>query len=103
MRGWVESLRSAFPVPETCPNCGADVPPNELSCPDCGADESTGWNERAKSQNLGLPDDEFDHDQFVKEEFGAKRDSAAKTTGVSWFWWVVALLVAGGFAVVLLR
>ena len=24
-------------APETCPNCGADVPRGALACPECGA------------------------------------------------------------------
>ena len=81
-------------APETCPNCGADVPPKARACPECGADEKTGWSERAAAQRLGLPDDEFDYDEFVKEEFGGPKRHARPRIG--WFWWVVAvgLLVA---------
>jgi len=81
-------------APEICPNCGAEVPPKARACPECGADEQTGWSERAAAQRLGLPDDEFDYDEFVKEEFtGAKQP---KRPPVGWFWWVVAvaLLIA---------
>ncbi len=76
--------------PEICPNCGADVPRHAKACPECGADETTGCSEKAYVDNLGLPDDEFDYGNFVKEEFGA---GSAKPHGVGWFWWVVALLV----------
>ena len=41
-------------TPETCPNCGAEVPPRAKSCPECGADEATGWNDRATEQRLGV-------------------------------------------------
>lgn len=85
-------------APESCPNCGAEVPRHALACPGCGADESTGWNERAKSQSLDLPDDEFDYDEFVKEEFGAKQSASAKPSGLAWVWWVVAIVVASAFA-----
>ncbi len=88
-------------APDTCPNCGADVPLKALACPDCGADESTGWNDRAKSQNLALPDDEFDYDEFVKEEVGSGKASPAKTGGVRWFWWAVALVLAAVWLVFL--
>lgn len=87
--------------PETCPNCGADVPRAALACPECGADERTGWNDRADSQRtadrLGIPDDEFDYDEFVKEEFGERKESGAKAKGVSWLWWAVAVLLALAF------
>jgi RNA polymerase subunit RPABC4/transcription elongation factor Spt4 len=58
-------------TPETCPNCGADVPRGARSCPDCGADEQTGWSERADADRLGISDpDDFDHGEFVRREFG---------------------------------
>jgi hypothetical protein len=77
-------------APEVCPNCGAEVPCNAKACPECGSDEKTGWSETAYASNLGLPDEEFDYKEFVKEEFGTRR---AKPHGISWFWWVVALLL----------
>ena len=81
-------------APEICPNCGAEVPPKARACPECGADEQTGWSERAAAQRLGLPDDEFDYDEFVEEEFGQKK--AAARPPIGWLWWVVAvgLLIA---------
>ena len=77
--------------PDVCPNCGAEVPPNAKVCPECGSDETTGWSEKAHADNLGLPDEEFDYNKFVKEEFGSGQN---KPHGVSWFWWVVAVLLA---------
>ena len=77
--------------PESCPNCGANVPRNARACPECGADENTGWSETAYASRLGLSDeDEFDHDEFVKNEFG---DAERKPRGISWFWWFTALLL----------
>ena len=88
-------------APETCPNCGADVPRRALACPECGADERTGWNHRADSQRtadrLGIPDDDFDYNEFVKEEFGDQLEHRAKTKGVSWLWWAVAVGLVLGF------
>jgi hypothetical protein len=77
--------------PEVCPNCGAEVPRNAKACPGCGSDEKTGWSETAYASGLGLPDEEFDYDKFAKEEFGS---SQAKPRGISWFWWLIALLAA---------
>jgi hypothetical protein len=77
--------------PEVCPNCGAEVPRNAKACPECGSDEKTGWSETAYAANLGLPDEEFDYDEFVKEEFDAGR---ARPRGIGWLWWVIALLAA---------
>ncbi len=77
--------------PEICPNCGALVPENAFACPECGADEETGWNERATVQRLGLPDDEFDYDGYIDEEFGTEKANVLKVEGISWFWWAVAI------------
>jgi uncharacterized membrane protein YvbJ len=75
-------------APETCPNCGADVPPKARACPECGADEQTGWSEAARTDGLDLPDENFDYNDFVKREFGEK---SPLPRGIRWFWWVVAL------------
>jgi hypothetical protein len=77
-------------APDSCPNCGADVPLNSTACPECGSDEKTGWSDTAYAGRLGLPDDEFDHYEFVKREFPSH---AAKPRGVRWIWWVTALLL----------
>ncbi|MGA9451172.1 MAG: zinc-ribbon domain-containing protein [Verrucomicrobiia bacterium] len=79
--------------PEICPNCGAEVPPDAKACPECGSDEQTGWSEKAHADNLGLPDEEFDYDKFVKEEFGPT-PSRTKPRGISWLWWIIALVIA---------
>lgn len=77
-------------APENCPHCGADVPRYAKACPACGADEATGWSESAHAENLGLPDDNFDYEKFVSEEFGSGR---AKPRGIHWVWWLTALLL----------
>ena len=79
--------------PEICPNCGAEVPPNDKVCPECGSDETTGWSETAYASGLGLTDEEFDYDKFVKEEFGGER----KPRGIHWLWWLTALLLVLAF------
>ena len=87
-------------TPETCPNCGADVPRNAKVCPECGSDEKTGWSETAYAGKLGLPDEGFDYDNFVKEEIGSGR---TKPRGISWLWRLVALLLVGLFLYSFLR
>ncbi len=81
-------------APETCPNCGTDVPPNARACPGCGSDESTGWSEHAHTQSLDLPGEEFDYDEFVGREFGGKE---RRPGGLHWIWWVTALVLLGAF------
>jgi predicted nucleic acid-binding Zn ribbon protein len=82
--------------PEYCPNCGAEVPPKAKACPECGSDDTTGWSERAVGQRLNLPDDEFDYDEFVKDEFGEQKKEI-RPRGVSWFWWLVAIIAIASF------
>jgi len=87
-------------TPEICPNCGAEVPPNAKACPECGSDEQTGWSEETKADGLDLPEENFDYGDFVKREFGAKK---ALPHGISWFWWVVAILVFAAFVFLWVR
>jgi len=75
-------------TPEECPNCGAEVPPRSRSCPECGADETTGWNDDATAQRLGIPTEGFDYEAFVEEEFGKPR-----RTGLAWYWKVTGAVL----------
>jgi hypothetical protein len=77
-------------TPEICPNCGELVPAKAKSCPGCGADEKTGWSDSAHAESLGIPDENFDYDEFVKAEFG----TSPKPRGIHWFWWLTALVLA---------
>jgi hypothetical protein len=78
-------------TPEYCPTCGAEVPPKARACPECGSDEQTGWSDRAHADRLGLPDEEFDYDEFAQREFGGR---PLRRRGPRWLWWLVALAVA---------
>lgn len=82
-------------APETCPNCGADVPRGAKACPACGSDESTGWSDVARYGGLDLPDDQFNYDDYVKREF-ASAGKPSPPRGVSWFWWGVAVALLIG-------
>jgi hypothetical protein len=79
-------------APETCPNCGADVPRNARACPECGSDEQTGWAEDGQDTQIDLPEENFDYDEYVKREFGAKKHVPH---GLHWIWWVAGLLLLG--------
>jgi hypothetical protein len=82
--------------PETCPNCGADVPRGATACPACGSDESTGWSDEARYDGLDLPEEKFDYDDFVKREFSGDRQPAPPR-GIRWFWWLMAIAVLAVF------
>ena len=88
--------------PETCPNCGAEVPRNAKACPECGSDEQTGWSEEARYDGLDLPDENFDYDKFVKEELSDEKASPVPR-GIHWFWWLVAVGLVVGLALFLFR
>ena len=65
--------------PKICPVCGEDVPRNARACPECGADEKSGWKPDAHIQDgLDLPDQEFNYQDFVREEFGGSSEKSRK-------------------------
>ncbi len=77
-------------TPKVCPVCGEDVPSGALACPECGADHNSGWRKDAASSDaLGLPDEDFDYDEFVRQEFG----SSLKPAGMKTIWWITAILI----------
>ena len=76
-------------TPEVCPTCGAEVPPRAKACPECGADERTGWSDEADADNVGLPEDSFDYDEFVEREFKGK----TPVRPFQWVWAAVALIL----------
>jgi len=83
------------PAPEICPVCGEDVPRDALACPECGADYNSGWKDDAMVYDgLDVPDDSFDYDEFVKEEFQASRKP-----GIKLVWWITGILVLVAFVV----
>jgi hypothetical protein len=82
--------RIKLKTPDVCPVCGEDVPSAALACPECGADHNSGWRQGADTYDgLDLPADDFDHDEFVRREFG----SALKPAGMKTLWWITAILI----------
>jgi hypothetical protein len=79
--------------PDVCPNCGEVVPENAKSCPECGSCEETGWSDDAKADQLGIPSDSFDYDEYVKREFEGENPKR-KFGGV---WIVTAIVLLGLF------
>jgi hypothetical protein len=77
-----------------CPHCGAQVPAKARACPACGSCDQTGWSEEADGGGLGLPDEEFNYEDYVRREFGP---APARPRGISRFWWIVALILLAGF------
>ena len=76
--------------PEMCPVCGEGVPRNALACPECGADYESGWREDAETYDaVDLPDEDFNYDEFVRQEFG----SSLKLGAIKTMWWITAVVV----------
>lgn len=66
------------------------MPRNALACPECGADHEGGWKEDSEVYDgLDLPAEDFDYDEFVKEEFG----DGPKSHGIKPIWWITALVL----------
>jgi hypothetical protein len=69
--------------------CGEDVPRNALACPECGADHASGWREDTEVYDaVDLPDEDFNYDEFIKQEFGSSPRFAIKKN-----WWITAILL----------
>ena len=82
-------MRNKLRPPKVCPVCGEDVPPIALACPECGADHRSGWQENTETYDgVDLPDDDFNYEEFVRQEFGSSRRPAIKR-----FWWITAILL----------
>ncbi len=86
--------------PFLCPVCGDEVSPNARACPGCGACDKSGWRAASLDEDgLDLPDEDFDYNRFVAEEFGG----APKKTVPQWFWTVIAAVLLLAFAVMVFR
>ena len=82
-------MKSRLKPPKRCPVCGENVPPAALACPECGADHNSGWQENADVYGaVDLPDEDFDYQEFVKQEFGSSHKPAIKRV-----WWITALIL----------
>jgi hypothetical protein len=84
-------------TPETCPNCGEELPRRAVVCPACGSDEKTGWSEDAYASSLDLPEEEFDYDKFVEKEFGSEKKKLP--THIRPIWFITAILILISFAI----
>lgn len=88
-------MSNTFP----CQVCGASVKAEALVCPSCGACEKSGLTgDGDANAGLGLPDDAFDYDAFLHEEFGEKRIKSKKDTIIG----IVAVVLIIVFALVYL-
>lgn len=93
--GFVFSVPMAEALTYICPFCDREVRVGK-PCPGC-AKKSAGkpkpakksWASEPTEDGLGLPDDDFDYDEFVAREFGK---SPHKQLGVKWYWWLLGVI-----------
>jgi hypothetical protein len=52
------------------------------------------------TDELDLPEESFDYNEFVHREFGKKTPAAF---GIRWFWWAVAVLLLIAFSLLYFR
>jgi hypothetical protein len=89
-----------------CPDCGAEVKVGARRCPGCGPARRRrprrhrrrrSWQQDPTHDGLGLPDDDFDYDEFVAREFGEGRGKPP----IRRLWWLTALLLVAGIVALL--
>jgi len=59
-----------FSPPGDCPVCGSFVARGSYACPNCSADDKSGWKDDDTHNGLDLPDQDFNYDEFLENEFG---------------------------------
>lgn len=86
---------------ETCPNCGAEIPERSIACPDCGSCDETGWKDESYDQSLGLVEEEFDYEEFIRNEF-SKSPNQTFTKNKSLTYSIVTILITISLILILL-
>lgn len=76
-------------TPDICPQCGAVVSENAKVCSECGSCEETGWSDKAQAERLGIPDESFNYEDYVKEEFGDESSGHKR----SYLWPIIAVVL----------
>ena len=93
-------MSATFKPPGQCPSCGEWVPRKAAACDCCGACELSGWKGDAGIYDgLDLPEDDFDYDEFIANEFG---EGKPKKPAIPHLWWWVAVVLVVAMAYPLL-
>lgn len=73
-----------------CPECGAEVRVGSKGCSKCASERATkSWEQDETYDGLDLPEEEFNYQDFIDEEFG----SGKKRAKIEWFWWAIAVVL----------
>jgi len=85
-----------------CPDCGAEVRVGSRGCARCASDRATKawddhkpWEQDEAYDGVDLPDENFDYEEFVDQEFGGRQ----RRSRHEWFWWAVAVVLLVSLAV----
>ena len=63
--------------------------------------EKRRWSDEAYASGLDLPEEEFNYDKFVENEFG--QEKKIKPQGIHWLWWIVGIALIASFLFVWFR
>lgn len=89
-----------------CPTCAHPLSPNARSCGRCGTRrEGATWLTPGSADGLGIDDEPFDYEDFIRREFGEGGRAGNWFTRMSAkerFWWVVAVVLLAAFVVMVL-
>ena len=89
-----------------CPTCAHPLSPNARSCGRCGTRrEGATWLTPGSADGLGIDDEPFDYDDFIRREFGegGRADNwFTRMSAKERFWWVVAVVLLAAFVVMVL-
>lgn len=89
-----------------CPTCAHPLSPNARSCGRCGTRrEGATWLTPESADGLGIDDEAFDYEDFIRREFGEGGRAGNWFTRMSAkerFWWVVAVVLLAAFVVMVL-
>ena len=90
-----------------CPTCGSEVKVGAV-CPGCvpkrhrrkkrvraGPKKRKPWEQDAIYDGIGIPDDEFDYEDFIQKEFSKKPH---RKLTIKWYWWLTGVVLLGLFA-----
>ena len=79
-----------------CPSCDREVRVGR-QCGACSkkhkpapAKAKRSWEQDKMYDDLDLPDEDFDYDEFIAKEFG---HVPHKKIGVKWYWWLLGVVV----------
>lgn len=84
-----------------CPTCANPLSPNARSCGRCGTRREGGtWLMPESADGLGIDDEAFDYDDFIRREFGEGGKSGSwfsRMSAKERFWWAVAVILLAAF------